>query len=122
MIIKYLQEKKKNQNKPVQKIKTGQPYVYEMLLTLFWLSKNLFHYPHQSIQGVKGFRQSIVTPDPRVSLSPSKEGGKLERSIIAFFTAISFHQVDMVALKGSPQAHLSCSGLYSQHTGTLNCG
>lgn len=48
MIIKYLQKKKKT----VQKIKTGQPFVYETLLTLFWLLKNLFHYPHQSTQGV----------------------------------------------------------------------
>lgn len=38
--------------KTVQKIKTGQPFVYEMLLTLFWLLKIPFHYPHQSTQGV----------------------------------------------------------------------
>lgn len=46
---KIFTEKKK---KTVQKIKTGQPFVYEMLLTLFWLLKNLLHYPHQSTQGV----------------------------------------------------------------------
>lgn len=48
MIIKYLQKKKKT----VQKIKTGQPFVYEMQLRLFWLLKSLFHYPHQSTRGV----------------------------------------------------------------------
>lgn len=62
------------------------------------------------------------TPVPSMSSSPSKEGGGLEGSSITFFTAISFHQVDMVALKGGPQAPLSCSGLYSQHTGKLTCG
>jgi len=64
-----------------------------MLLTLFWLLKNLFHYPHQSIQDVQGFRQSIVisrshTPLPRVPLSPSKEVGALNGSSTAFFTVI----------------------------------
>lgn len=61
-IIKYLQKG------TVHKIKTGQPCVYEMLLTLFWLLKNWLHYPHQSIQDVKGFRKSKVTPN---SYAPS---------------------------------------------------
>lgn len=81
--------------------------MYEMLLTLFWLLKNLFHYPHQSIQDVQGFRQSIVTPHshtppPQSTIISSKEGRGLEESSIAFLTVISFHQVDMLALKGGP--------------------
>lgn len=102
--------------------------MYEMLLTLFWLLKNLFHYPHQSIQDVQGFRQSIVTPPtptrplPKVPSSSSKEGGGLEESSITFLTVISFHQVDMLALKGGPWPLLICRGLYSERTGKLTCG
>lgn len=89
-IIKYLQKR------TVQKI-TGQPYVYEMLLTLFWLLRNLFHYPHQSIPDVQRYRQSTVTPHshiplPRAPLSPSKEGEGLKGSSITFSTVTSFHK------------------------------
>lgn len=117
-IIKYLQKR------TVQNIKTGQPYVYEMLLTLFWLLKNPSRFP-PSVQDVQGFRQSIVTPTlpfPRVPLSPSKEGAGLEEHSITFLTVISFHQGDTLALKGGPQPHLICSSLYSEHTGKLTCG
>lgn len=80
-------------------------HVYEMLLTLVWLLKNRFHYPHQSIQDVKGLMQSggashSHAPLPRVPLPPSKEGGGLEGSSIALLTVISFHQVDMLPPKG----------------------
>lgn len=114
-IIKYLQKR------TVQKIKPGQLYVYEMLLTLFWLLKNLFHYPHQSIQDVWGFRQSTVmpcshSPSHQVPLSPPKEGVGVSGSSTVFFTIISFHWVDMLTLKGSSQVHLVCSGVYSEHT------
>lgn len=44
--------------------------MYEILLTLFWLLKNWLHYPHQSIQDVKGLRKSKVSPN---SYAPSTE-------------------------------------------------
>lgn len=76
-----------------------------MLLTLFWLLKNWFHYPHQRIQDVKGLRQSrgashSHAPLPRVPCPASKEGGGLEGSSIALLAVISFHQVDMLAVRG----------------------
>lgn len=94
--------------------------MYEMLLILSCLFKNLFHYPHQSIQDVQG---SAVTPYsysslPRGPLIPSKEGEGLEESSIVTFTVISFHQLDMLAFErrspATPHLQQSLSRAYWQ--------